>query len=233
MQWNVCAILGALHISAYLLARFGNLLQVQKIRRKKKLVNASAQFNDSTWTRQISTMYRIATPLVFLTITLWSASLEQVDWVIFSTRVFAFACFTYVLWELWRDRKRLTTLLSLIALLLLAVATVVLIVFSLDWLTQHHRILEYATVFCILPMVLGILHKSWLIYDAKSVGEQDGGEICGQLFKDLTGILYGAVCELSQNWPFVCLLVATLVSRLVNAWIFWIYRDKGIREERF
>lgn len=228
---NLVETLGALHVFSYLLARLGNVEQVRKILVRKREVQqktAVATAEMSSWTRNISEWYRGLTALVFLTMILWGLSLEKIDWFVSSTRTFALVCFFAVLRERYIDKRtRLAGFFLVSTAALTLLASIVMLV-DWGWFKSLSPIFSVLTTCCVLPMLVGIGHKTYVIYATKHVGEQSGWEILTQLFKDVTGIAYGLAVGFDVAWPLIVLLCSTFAARIVNALAFLRYRRRSI-----
>lgn len=219
MWYNLAGIVSSVFFVGCL---FGLVDQLRKIwRRRQTQANKGMGYA----TESISANAFFSSFIAFYAFFLYSFMLDEVEFYIFFTRLFAAVMTLFILFEVFRDRAAWSQKLPfLIGISCMALAWCALY-FRADVLAVGRQASVVLAMFATLVMLQGGIQQIRKIHKVKTTGVLSLPMNVVFMLKDLANLVFAMVMGLADGWPVMVLASISATLKLVIIGQFYLYRS--------
>lgn len=170
--------------------------------------------------------------LAYYSFFVYGMSIQPFNHYIVWPRLCASILVAFILYELWKDRKTISTLVCVVtALFLLAVGSVFGI-FGHAYEDQGKQVMA-AMIVCITFLIAhGYFNQISIVINAGDTGALDKKMSLFILLMDFSTIAFAISMGLSQGWPLLLLATVSAITKIVLLYLFRWARLSNVAKRR-
>ncbi len=219
MLYNAVGILSSIFFIGCL---FGLIDQIRRIRQRK--ITAPSKTGGYA-TQSISANAFFSSFIAFYAFFLYSIMLDEVEYYMFFTRLFAATLTLLILYEIYLDRNRLTQRAPFIIGILCMLMAGAALLFRDEVQVVGRSTSIALALSATLVMLQGGIQQIRKIYQEQSTGVLSLPMNAVFMAKDLSNVAFGAVLGLSDGWPLLLLGSISALLKLSIIIQFFYYRS--------
>lgn len=221
-------IFGTINTIFIFVSLYGVLSQLKTIWERKKINTKNIRPTSLLSLNQFTVSY-----LAYLSFFVYGYSIEPFNHYIVWPRLIASILVSFILLEIWRDRKSTTSMGSFVlAITSLAFATLGL--FIGDTIADKGKYISTTIIVLVSILIAqGYYHQIRLIIDSGRTGAVDLKMSQFILMMDISTIAFAISMGLSEGWPLLVLAITSGVTKVIIMYLFkWVNTSPRAKERR-
>jgi hypothetical protein len=223
MWYNIFGLLNTVFIFVSL---YGVYLQLNKLWLRKK--SGENKVTDILSQNQFTVSF-----LAYFSFFIYGYSIDVFNHYIVWPRLLASVLVLLILFEMYKDRKSVPAMLSLIFAGVLFIAGIAGLVFNDQFSVHSNQMSTILIVVITLLLAQGYTHQIKLIIRSGKTGAIDIRMSQFILMMDLSTIAFAMTMGFSQGWPLMFLATVSAMTKLIIIYLFrWVESSSAAQKRR-
>lgn len=223
MWYNFFGLINTVFIFVSL---FGVYLQLNKLWLRKE--SGQGKVTDILSQNQFTMSF-----MAYFSFFIYGYSLERFNHYIVWPRLIASMLVFLILFEMYRDRKSMTSIVSLSVAVLITIAGIWGLILNETLSTYVNHMSTILIVVITLLLAQGYIHQIKLIINSGNTGAIDIRMSQFILMMDISTIAFALTMGLAQGWPLILLALVSATTKLVIMYLFrWVELSPVAQQRR-
>lgn len=221
--YNIFGTLNTIFITVSL---FGVYSQLRTVWQRKQMAPSGS-------TELLSTNQFTVSYLAYLSFFIYGYSIEPFNHYIVWPRLVASILVTFILYEIWLDRRNRTSQITLsIALITLLIALLGLLLGNA--IVDEGKVISTSIIIIVSALIAqGYFHQIRLIINTGKTGAVDLKMSQFILLMDISTIAFAFSMGLNLGWPLLVLAVTSAITKLIIMYLFhWVKVSETAKQRR-
>lgn len=221
--YNIFGTLNTIFITVSL---FGMYSQLRTVWQRKQMATSGS-------TELLSTNQFAVSYLAYLSFFIYGYSIEPFNHYIVWPRLVASILVTFILYEIWLDRRNRTSQITLsIALITLFIALLGLLLGNA--IVDEGKVISTSIIIIVSALIAqGYFHQIRLIINSGKTGAVDLKMSQFILLMDISTIAFAFSMGLNLGWPLLVLAVTSAITKLIIMYLFhWVKVSETAKQRR-